>query len=243
MRQPRGSSTHRGQVINRPKSLLEWGDEKLAQLDVGQLKNLLENLGLQCAMGRVSAEDALDLSQRITARLPARALGTGRTRPRVLVQLDTRIAKELGDFAARLGREYDLSDATAREQSMDVAGFRPEAGPDKRGLAKQGTAVKKGDMSIDRSISYRVRDSLASLAYLLLPDQPHETGRYVILATDDLLESGVPIADVVPASRTLGWSRDRRARMRAQATQNFKEAQALYEGLIARLATKHALDE
>ena len=131
----------------------------------------------------------------------------------------------------------------ARSKSIDVLGFRPEAGTDKQGLAKVGAAVKKGSLAIDRSIAYRVRDSMASLAFLLLPDQPHESGRYVVLATDDLLESGVPLTEVIPASRDHGWSRDSRARMRAQPAQTFAEAQALYEALIARVASKRVADE
>jgi hypothetical protein len=64
----------------------------------------------------------------------------------------------------------------------------------------------------------------------------------VILATDDLLESGVPITDVMPASRDHGWSRDSRSRMRAQTAANFAEAQQLYEALIARVATKRVVE-
>lgn len=222
---------------------MEWSDEKLAQLDVDQLKNLLENLDSQRAIGRISADSAQELSQRITARLPARALSARRSRPRALVELDARVARDLGDFAAYLSRHYDLSDGTAREKSIDVLGFRPEAGTDKHGRAKAGTAVKKGNMAIERSIAYRVRDSMASLAFLLLPDQPQETGRYVVLATDDLLESGVPLTEVMPASRDYGWSRDSRGRMRAQPAQNFAEAQTLFEALIARVASKRAADE
>jgi hypothetical protein len=222
---------------------MDWSDEKLAQLNVEQLKNLLANLDSQRALGRVSADSAEEVAQRITARLPARALSARRARPRALVELDARVARDLGDFAAYLSRHYDLSDGTAREKSVDILGFRPEGGTDKRGLAKAGAAVKKGSMAIDRSIGYRVRDSMASLAFLLLPDQPNEAGRYVILATDDLLESGVPTTDVIPASRNHGWSRDSRGRMRAQPTQNLAEAQTLYEALIASVASKRVADE
>ncbi|HUL63081.1 MAG TPA: hypothetical protein VLW55_00565 [Burkholderiaceae bacterium] len=42
----------------------------LARLDRDQLKNLLQNLSMQRANGRVTEADALDLARRITARLP-----------------------------------------------------------------------------------------------------------------------------------------------------------------------------
>jgi len=222
---------------------MEWNDEKLARLDNEQLRNLLENLSKQREMGRVTEEAALELAQRIAARLPARAQTPRRVRSHALIQLDARVATDLGEFAAQLDRQYDLSDGTARKKSIDVLGFRPQVATDKNGLAKAGISMRKGSMAIDRSISYRVRDSMASLAFLLLPAQAHEAGRYVVVATDDLLESGVPITDVMPASRDYGWSRDSRGRMRAQPAQNFADAQKLYEGLIATLAERRVLGE
>jgi len=243
MSHARTASFKAAQKTFQPPSRMDWNDEKLAALSVEQLKRLLENLGIQRAAGRVTEEIAEDLTRRITARLPASALTTRRARPRSLIQLDVRAATALGDFATELGTRYDLTDATAREKSADIVGFRPEVATDKHGLAKAGVSVKKGNMAIDRSIAYRVRDSMASLAFLLLPDQPEQTGRYVILATADLLESGLPITDVMPATRDHGWSRDSRSRMRAQPTANFAEAQQLYETLIARVAAKRVVEE
>jgi hypothetical protein len=238
MSRPRSSSFNAAQKTFQPPSRMDWNDERLAALDPAQLKSLLDNLAVQRAAGRVTEDTAADLTRRITARLPARALTVRRSRPRSLIQLDARVAEGLGGLATELGQRYDLSDDTARRKSADIVGFRPETATDKHGLAKAGIAMKKGSMAIDRSVGYRVRDSMASLAFLLLPDQPQETGRYVILATDDLLESGVPIAEVLPASRDHGWSRKSRERMRAQPVENFAQAQALYEGLIARVAAK-----
>jgi len=62
-----------GQRKTYPPGRIDWGDDKLARLDAEQLKNLLQNLGMQCATGRVTAADALDLSRRIRARLFASA--------------------------------------------------------------------------------------------------------------------------------------------------------------------------
>jgi hypothetical protein len=63
-----------------PKSQLVWTDEKLQALDTVQLGNLLDNLGVQLASGRVSEETAADLQRRIEARLPARELALRRKR-------------------------------------------------------------------------------------------------------------------------------------------------------------------
>lgn len=243
MSRSRSASFHHAQKTFQPPSRMDWTDEKLAGLDTPQLKSLLQNLRIQRESGRVTDETAEDLTRRITARLPASALTVRRTRPRALALLDARIAASLGGLANALSQRYDLSEETARLMSVGIAGFKPQAATDKRGLAKTGSSVKNGNMAIDRFIAYRVRDSLASLAYLLGPDEPQEKGRYVILATSDLLEAGVPIAEVMPASRDYGWSRESRERMRAQTVENYAEAQKVYESLIARVATKRLEEE
>lgn len=221
-----------------PPSQMNWTDEKLAGLDTAQLKSLLENLATQRTSGRVSEEIATELTTRITARLPANALTTRRKRSRSIVLQDARIAEALGDLALLLSKRYDLSEATAREKSSATSGFRPLPLVNKQGQARTGASMKNGKMAIERFISYRVRDSLAGLAYLLPMDQPQQTGRYVLLGTEDLLESGAPLAEVMPGSGDYGWSRDSHGRMRAKVAADFAEAQRLYEELIARLATK-----
>jgi hypothetical protein len=57
-----------------PPSQMDWNDERLAALGVEQLKNLLANLGVQRAAGRVTGDTAADLTRRIAARLPANAV-------------------------------------------------------------------------------------------------------------------------------------------------------------------------
>lgn len=63
-----------------PKSQLVWTDEKLQALDTAQLVNLLDNLHIQLASGRITEETAADLQKRIEARLPARELTARRKR-------------------------------------------------------------------------------------------------------------------------------------------------------------------
>jgi hypothetical protein len=66
-------------VFVTPSSIV-WTDERLAALDATQLGNLLDNLPIQVAAGRVSEEVAADLEARIESRLPARQVKLRRKR-------------------------------------------------------------------------------------------------------------------------------------------------------------------
>jgi hypothetical protein len=219
-------------------SLMNWTDEKLAALDKGQLINLLDNLHTQRESGRVAAEVADDLSSRISARLPARAKTVRRKRARSQVMLEARVAQQLGSLATTLAERYDLSAETAQKLSNGIKGFRPQPMTDRRGEARTGGSVKSGRMAIDRYIAYRVRDSMASLAFLLPADAPNEAGRYVLMATDDLLDGEHESEDFAAIAREHGWSESSRSRMRAVQAANYAEAEKLYETVIARAAAK-----
>lgn len=243
MSRARSASQKAATKIFLPPSQMNWTDEKLSVLDTAQLKSLLENLVTQREYGRVTDEAAEDLTRRITARLPASALVVRRKRPRAIVQLDARVTANLAGVANLLLRRFDLSEETARQASADTTGFRPQLLTDKHGSPRSGAAMKDGAMAIDRFISYRVRDSLASLAFHLRAEEPQQNGRYVVIATDDLLQAGVPLSEMAPASRDLGWSKESKERLRAQTAFDFAEAEQRYEELIARLATRRVEEE
>lgn len=221
-----------------PPSQMSWSDEKLVSLSQEQLLNLLDNLKTQRTTGRVSEEAADDLMQRIRARLPARALTVRRKRPRTEVLLEAKVVQELSALAAALGQRYDLSAETALQLSAGIKGFKPLSMTDRRGEPRTGAAVKSGRMAIDRYISYRVRDSLASLAFRLLPDQPKPVGNYVVLATEDLLPSDTSPGDLKPLAKEYDWPDAAHARMRAVTTADFGEAKQRYEELIAQVAAQ-----
>ena len=52
--------------------VLQWTKEKLQQLDQEQLANLLQNLDHQRAIGRLKADEALQLEQRIAPLMTGR---------------------------------------------------------------------------------------------------------------------------------------------------------------------------
>jgi hypothetical protein len=220
-----------------PPSQMDWTDEKLAALSTEQLVTLFENLKTQRDLGRISDAAADDLSRRITERLPTKALAVRRRRPRSQMMLEARAAQQLRVLATALSERYDLSEETARQRSAGTKGFKPLTMTDKKGDARTGSSARRGRMSIERYISYRVGDSLAGLAFLLFPDQPEESGRYVLMATDDLLDGEASANEFAPLAEQYGWNKDSRARIRAVPASDFAEAERRYEELIARVAT------
>jgi len=227
------------QTINKvfqPPSQMHWTDEKLASLSKEQLLTLFENLQTQRESGRVTPQAADDLTRLISERLPANALVPRNRRARSQVLLEGKVAEELAGLAAALEGRYDLSAETAKQQSSGIKGFKAQTLTDRRGAARAGSAMKDGRMAIDRYISYRVRDTQASLAFLLFPGEPDASGRYVLLATDDLLDGESPAEAYAPLAEDHGWSDDQRARMRAAPAADFAEAQERYESLIAQVA-------
>lgn len=247
-----GSLPHRiGHEMSKTKSApakpvfvtptqINWTEERLAALDKSQLVNLLANLHIQRGSGRLPEDTADELELRIRARLPTRAMAVRRKRPHAEVQLEARVARQLGTLATDIASRYDLSPETAIRESAGTKGFRPQPLTDRNGHARAGGAVKAGSAAIERFVSFRVRDSLASLAFVLLADQPPEAGRYVLLGTDDLLEGDATPNEFSPVTSLHGWSPASRTRVRAALMPNFAQAAESFEALIARVTAARA---
>jgi hypothetical protein len=215
---------------------VNWSDDELAKLSVAELINLRVNLQEQQRKGRLTASEAEATEERIRAHIATRKRPTRTARKPSHATLEQRVARQLGQFAERLNAKYDLSEETARRGSLGTKGFKPHSLTDKQGNAKTGGSMKGGRTSIDRYISYRVRDSLVSLGFLLFSGQTDEEGRFVLFSTDDVLSEGEPLNDFVPPESDYGWSPSFSARMRALPFVDFESAAARYEALIAKLA-------
>jgi hypothetical protein len=220
-----------------PPSQIVWTDERLATLDKGQLINLLANLQTQRSSGRVSETTAVELEARIKGLLPARAIAVRHRRPRSEVLLEARTAEQLGALATDLAARYDISAETAASASDDVKGFRPQSLTDSKGHARAGSS-KHGEngAAFERFVAYRCRDSFVGLAFVLLADQPQERGSYVLLGTDDVLDSDLPANDYTPIAEQHGWSAASRSRMRAEPVEGYAEGAQRFEALVAQLA-------
>jgi hypothetical protein len=124
MSRSRSRPSPRWQTTIYPPGRIDWSDDKLARLNAGHLKLLLENLGTQRAIGRLSAKESLDLARRIIARLPPSA-ERRRLLSRALMQLDAQAAADFHLFAAELRWRFDPSDAPAPRRSTDNLSRRP----------------------------------------------------------------------------------------------------------------------
>jgi hypothetical protein len=217
-------------VFHTPTQM-DWNEERLAALGKEQLLNLLQNLQTQRGSGRVAEETAAELEQRIRARLPARAIAVRRKRARSEVQLEARVAQQLGALAVELAERYDLSPATATRASTGTKGFRAQPLTDSR-QARAGGSVKTG----------RRRSNAASPACDSLASPPRCSpisrrrrapcaARHRRPARRRAAERTTPLADST-AGRLM------RARMRRAV--RTAEAALRYEALLAR---GHAVGE
>lgn len=218
-----------------PPSRIVWTDERLDALGKEQLMNLLGNLETQRSSGRISDATATDLDVRIRSRLPARA-ALRRRRPQSEVRAEARAAEQLGELAVGLARRYDMGADSATKASSGIKGFRPVPMTDRKGRARCGGSVKHGVAAVERYVGYRSGDSFAGLAFVLLADGSQQSGSYVLLGTDDLIDDSASQPEYAQLAGHHGWSTSSRARMRAHAVSGFEEGAERYEALVARLA-------
>ena len=216
-----------------------WTDERLEPLTPTELKNLLNNVGTQLAAGRVTAIVAEDICRRIGTRISTiRKTKLRGTRAPRAITLEKRVAVELGGFAEELAKRFDLSAETARKRSVGAARFVPHNLTAKNGEAKTGGAMKEGKLAIDRYISYRLGDTLVSLAFILFKDEPEENARYYVIGTDDVMSDGQRFTELLAEKTGYGWSPAFTARMNVASFAGLSPAAVAYEALVAKLAPK-----
>lgn len=220
-------------------SVVRWTDEKLAALKAPELQNLLTNVGAFLAAGKISQADCEDLSKRIKEQLvlQRKVRLQGARTPRAAT-LEKRVAVALAGVADELAKRYDLSPETARSLSVGAKNFKAHNLTAKNGEAKTGGAMQEGKLAIDRYISYRVKDDIVSLAFILFKGAPEEEGRYFLVGTDSVLAEGHRFGDALAGKADYGWSAAFTARMNAVTFTELAPAAAAYEALVAKLAPR-----
>ena len=220
----------------------QWTDEKLDALDVAGRRNLLANIRIGATAGKIGTDDAEQLIARLELKLKSTPVRQRKVRNASHVTLEKRVARTLGALAEELATRYDLTPETATQLSAGTKRFKAHALTDKRGEAKTGGAVKEGKIAIDRYISYRVGDSLVSLAFVLFVGEAVDRARYFVMGTTDVLDEGEPFATALPDGASYGWSAGFVERMNTLSFVDLPAASVRYEALVAKLAPKVAMD-
>jgi hypothetical protein len=107
---------------------------------------------------------------------------------------------QLATVGKEMAGKYDLSEETAKANSVGVKGFKAHKLLDAKGYAKLGGMQRDGSVAVDRYISYRRGKDIVSLSVFLLKDQPVEDHEFHVIAPKALLDSAKPVAEIRPSA-------------------------------------------
>ena len=174
--------------------MVDWSDDRIAALSNQDLKNLLANAERKSAADLV-AKCKAEVEKRDAAR-PGRG-----AKPRTeLKEFEHEMAGQLAALGEEMAGKYDLSEETAKANSVGVKGFKAHKLLDAKGYAKLGGMQRDGSVAIDRYISYRRGKDIVSLSVFLLKDQPVEAHEFHVIAPQALLDGGKPVAEIRPTA-------------------------------------------
>src|SRR3954471_11802848 len=174
--------------------MIVWSDDRIAALSNQDLKNLLANAE------RKSAADIIALCRAEIEKRDAAKPRKG-AKPRTeLKQFEHGVSEQLAEVGKAMAAKYDLSEETAKANSVGVKGFKAHKLLDAKGYAKLGGMQRDGSVAVERYISYRRGKDIVSLGVFLLKDQPVEAHEFHVIAPLALLDGGKPIAEIRPTA-------------------------------------------
>ncbi|MEW6768308.1 MAG: hypothetical protein AB1342_09800 [Pseudomonadota bacterium] len=174
--------------------MVDWTEEKIAELSDQALKNLLENAE------RKSVADVIERCKAEQAR--RHALKPKReTKPRSeLKEFEFQVSEQLARVGKDVAGKYDLSEATAKAKSEGVKGFKSHKLLDSKGFAKLGGMQRDGSVAIERYISYRRGNDTVYLGVFLPKGGNVEDHEFHVIAPSAMLEGGKPVAQIRPSA-------------------------------------------
>src|SRR3981189_3374587 len=98
------------------------------------------------------------------------------------------MAGQLAAIGKEMAEKYDLSEETAKANSVGVKGFRAHKLLDSKGYAKLGGMQRDGSVAIERYISYRSGNDTVYLGVFLKKDAPLEDHEFHVIAPKALLQ-------------------------------------------------------
>jgi hypothetical protein len=169
--------------------MVDWSDDRIAALSDQDLKNLLVNAERK-SVAEVIAQCQAEIEKRNAAK-PRKA-----SKPRTEVkEFEHDMSGQLAEIGKQMAEKYDLSEETAKANSVGVKGFKAHKLLDAKGYAKLGGMQRDGSVAVDRYISYRRGKDIVSLR-----DQPLESHEFHVIAPGALLDGAKPVAEIRPTA-------------------------------------------
>jgi hypothetical protein len=205
--------------------MVDWSDERIAALSDQDLKNLLANAERK-SVAAVIAQCKVEMERR-NASKPRRG-----SKPRTEVkEFEHEMSAQLAAVGKEMAAKYDLSEETAKANSLGVKGFKAHRLLDAQGYAKLGGMQRDGSVAVDRYISYRRGKDIVSLSVFLLKDQPVEAHEFHVIAPKAVLDGGKPVAEIRPtATESQKQSADS-----GLAFKDLPSAAAAFEAALAKI--------
>jgi hypothetical protein len=175
-------------------TMVDWSDDRIAALSDQDLKNLLVNAERK-SVAEVIAQCKAELEKRDAAK-PRKS-----SKPRTeLKEFEHDMSGQLATVGKEMAAKYDLSEETAKANSVGVKGFKAHKLLDAKGYAKLGGMQRDGSVAVDRYISYRRGKDIVSLSVFLLKDQPVEAHEFHVIAPKAMLDGARPVAEIRPTA-------------------------------------------
>jgi hypothetical protein len=172
--------------------MVDWSDDRIAALSDQDLKNLLVNAERKSA-AEIIAQCRTEIEKRDAAK-PRKA-----AKPRTeLKEFEHEMSGQLAAVGKAMAEKYDLSEETAKANSVGVKGFRSHKLLDAKGYAKLGGHQRDGTVAVDRYISYRRGNDIVTLGVWLPKDAPIEDHEFHVSAPAHMIEGGKTFAEVRP---------------------------------------------
>ena len=205
--------------------MVDWSDDRIAALSDQDLKNLLVNAERKSAT-EIIARCKAEREKRDAAK-PRKA-----AKPRTeLKEFEHDMSEQLAAVGKEMAEKYDLSEATAKANSVGVKGFKAHKLLDAKGYAKLGGMQRDGSVAVDRYISYRRGKDIVSLSAFLLKDQPIEAHEFHVIAPRTLLAGAKPVAEIRPSAKAA----QKQSADSGLAFKDLPDAAAAFDAALAKI--------
>jgi hypothetical protein len=205
--------------------MVDWTDDRIAALSDKDLKNLLVNAERK-SVAEVIARCQAEIDKRDAAK-PRKG-----PKPRTEVkEFEHDMSEQLAAVGREMAAKYDLSEETAKANSVGVKGFKAHRLLDAKGFAKLGGMQRDGSVAVDRYISYRRGKDIVALSVFLPKDQPIDEHEFHLIAPKAMLDGCKPVAEIRPmATPTQKQSADF-----GRAFKDLPTAAAAFDAALAKI--------